>query len=163
MATKPLSHDFQAVSMSGFKAGTSEGLLSRLTVLAGRALFAAIFLMSAPMHFKGQTIAFAASQGVPFASLLVPFSGVVALLGGLSILLGYRARMGAWLIVLFLIPVTLMLHKFWGIADPAAAQIQMVMFMKNASMLGAALMITQLGAGPFNLDARRFAQQGRAE
>ncbi len=71
--------------------------------------------------------------------------------------------MGAWLIVLFLIPVTLMLHKFWGIADPAAAQIQMVMFMKNASMLGAALMITQLGAGPFNLDARRFAQQGRAE
>jgi putative oxidoreductase len=158
MATKPLSQDFQVSSVSSSKAGTSEGVLSRLTVLVGRALFVAIFMMSAPMHFKTQTIAFAASQGAPFASLLVPFSGVLALLGGLSILLGYRARIGAWLIVLFLIPVTLMMHKFWGIADPAAAQMQMVMFMKNVSMLGAALMITQLGAGPLSLDARHAAQ-----
>lgn len=162
MATKPMSQDFQVASMSGSKAATTEGVLSRLAVLAGRALFVAIFLMSAPMHFKGQTIAFAASQGVPFASLLVPFSGVLALLGGLSILLGYRARIGAWLIVLFLIPVTLMLHKFWGLADPAAAQMQMVMFMKNVSMLGAALMITHFGAGPLSLDARHAAQQERA-
>ena len=48
----------------------------------------------------GQTIAYAASRGVPLASLAVPFSGLLALAGGLSILLGYRARMGAWLIVL---------------------------------------------------------------
>jgi putative oxidoreductase len=162
MATKPLSQDLQVASMSGYKAGTSEGVLSRLAVLVGRALFVAIFLMSAPMHFKGQTIAFAASQGVPFASLLVPFSGVLALLGGLSILLGYRARIGAWLIVLFLIPVTLMLHKFWGVADSAAAQVQMIMFMKNVSMLGAALMITHFGAGPLSFDARHTAQQERA-
>jgi putative oxidoreductase len=163
MATKPLSQDFQAASMSGSKAGTAESVLSRVAVLAGRALFAAIFLMSAPMHFSGQSIAFATSVGVPFASLLVPFSGVLALLGGLSILLGYRARIGAWLIVLFLIPVTFMMHKFWGIADPAAAQMQMVMFMKNISMLGAALMITHLGAGPLSLDARQAAQQERAK
>jgi len=57
--------------------------------------------------------------------------------------------------VLFLIPVTLMMHKFWTIPDPMLAQIQMVMFMKNVSMLGGALLITQFGAGPFSLDARR--------
>jgi putative oxidoreductase len=124
-------------------------------VLLGRLLFALIFLMSGPRHFLSQTIAYAASQGVPMASIVVPISGAMAFLGGLSILLGYRAKIGAWLIVLFLICVTPMMHKFWGIADPMTQQIQMIMFMKNLSMLGAALLITQLGSGPWSLDARR--------
>jgi len=80
---------------------------------------------------------------------------VLAIAGGLSILLGYRAKLGAWLIVLFLIPVTLMMHKFWAVTDSMMAQIQMIMFMKNVSMLGGALLISQFGAGPFSLDARR--------
>jgi putative oxidoreductase len=92
---------------------------------------------------------------VPFASVAVPFSGVLALAGGLSILLGYRAKIGAWLIALFLIPVTLMMHKFWTVHDPMMAQIQMVMFMKNMAILGGALLISQFGAGPLSLDARR--------
>lgn len=124
-------------------------------VLLGRFLFALIFLMSSPNHFSRQSIAYASSQGVPLAWLAVPFSGILALLGGLSILIGYRTKMGAWLIVLFLVPVTLMLHKFWGISDPAQAQMQMIMFMKNVSMLGGALLISQFGAGPLSLDARR--------
>jgi putative oxidoreductase len=48
-----------------------------------------------------------------------------------------------------------MLHKFWTVTDPMMAQIQMILFMKNVSMLGGALLISQLGAGPFSLDARR--------
>jgi putative oxidoreductase len=124
-------------------------------VLLGRFLFAAIFIMSGPRHFMSQTIAYAASQGVPLASIAVPLSGAIALVGGLSILLGYRAKIGAWLIVLFLAAITPMMHKFWGVADPMAQQIQMIMFFKNASMLGAALVITQLGSGPWSLDARK--------
>jgi putative oxidoreductase len=124
-------------------------------VLLGRLLFVLIFLMAGPTHFSKQTIAFATSQGVPFASLAVPFSGVLALAGGLSILLGYRAKVGAWLIVLFLVPVTMMMHKFWTVHDPMMAQMQMVMFMKNVAILGGALLISQFGAGPLSLDARR--------
>jgi putative oxidoreductase len=123
-------------------------------VLAGRVFFSLIFMFAGLNHFSKQTIAFAASQGVPLASIAVPLAGVIAVVGGLSILLGYRARLGAWLIVLFLVPVTLMMHKFWGITDPMTAQIQMIMFMKNVSMLGGALLISQFGAGPFSLDAR---------
>jgi putative oxidoreductase len=88
------------------------------------------------------------------ASIAVPVSGLIALLGGLSILLGYRAKIGAWLLVLFLVGVTPMLHKFWGISDPMVAQMQMVNFMKNVSMLGGALLITQFGSGPWSLDTR---------
>jgi putative oxidoreductase len=122
--------------------------------LLGRLLFALIFLMSAPMHFSSPIIAYAASQGVPLASIAVPLSGVIALAGGLSILLGYRARIGAWLVVLFLAAVTPMMHNFWTVADPTMHQMQLIMFMKNPSMLGGALFISQTGAGPWSLDAR---------
>jgi len=124
-------------------------------VLLGRFFFALIFLLFGPRQFLGQTIAYAASQGVPMASISVPFAGVLALVGGLSILLGYRARIGAWLIVLFLVLVTPLMHKFWGVTDPMMYQMQFINFMKNVSMLGGALLITQFGAGPWSLDARR--------
>jgi putative oxidoreductase len=124
-------------------------------VVLGRFFYVLIFLMAGANHFSKQTIAFAASQGVPLASIAVPLSGVLAIAGGLSILLGYRATLGAWLIVLFLVPVTLMMHKFWAVQDPMMAQIQMILFMKNVAMLGGALLISQFGAGPFSLDARR--------
>lgn len=118
-------------------------------VLLGRLLFAAIFLMLGPAHFTKQLIGYAASQGVPLASVAVPVSGLIAIAGALSILLGYHAKIGGWLIALFLIPVTFMMHKFWTVTDPMMAQLQMMMFMKNISMLGGALLISQFGAGPF--------------
>jgi putative oxidoreductase len=133
----------------------AQSLPKGLPVLLGRFLFVAIFLMAGANHFSRQTIAFAASQGVPLASVTVPLSGILALAGGLSILMGYRTRLGAWLIALFLIPVTLMMHKFWAVADPMMQQIQMVLFMKNVAILGGALLISQFGAGPWSLDARR--------
>jgi putative oxidoreductase len=124
-------------------------------VLLGRLFYALIFLMAAPNNFTKQGIAYAASQGTPLASIGVPLMGVISLVGGLSILFGYRAKVGAWLIVLFLLIVTPIMHKFWGLTDPMMAQVQMIMFMKNLSMLGGALLIAQFGAGPLSLDARR--------
>jgi putative oxidoreductase len=100
-------------------------------VVLGRFLFALIFLMAGANHFNKQTIGYAASQGVPLAAIAVPLSGVLAIAGGLSILLGYRAKLGAWLIVLFLVPVSLMMHKFWTVTDPMMAQIQMILSMKK--------------------------------
>ena len=124
-------------------------------VLLGRLFFALIFLMAGPNHFSGQAIAYAASQGVPMAAIAVPLSGVLAIVGGLSILLGYRVRIGAWLIALFLVAVTPTMHKFWTVTDPMMQQMQMIMFMKNVAMLGGALLITQFGSGPLSLDSRR--------
>jgi putative oxidoreductase len=131
------------------------GALTGAIVFAGRLLFAFIFVFAGFGHFSQQEIGYAAQQGVPLASIVVPFSGVLALAGGLSILLGYRARLGAWLLVLFLLGVTPAMHNFWAVKDPMMAQMQMVMFLKNVSMLGGALLISQFGAGPLSLDARR--------
>jgi putative oxidoreductase len=120
--------------------------------LAGRILFALIFITAAPRHFSRQGIQHAADLGVPLAGLLVPISGVMALAGGLSVALGYKARWGAWALVVFLIPVTLMMHAFWRLLDPVAIHAQQAMFAKNLSMLGAAVMIAYFGSGPFSID-----------
>jgi putative oxidoreductase len=123
--------------------------------LAGRILFALIFITAAPRHFSRQGIQHAADLGVPLAGLLVPISGVMALAGGMSVALGYKARWGAWALVVFLIPVTLMMHAFWSLQDPVAIHTQQAMFAKNLSMLGAAVRIAYFGSGPFSIDRGR--------
>ena len=121
----------------------------------GRVAFSLIFLMAPVSHFTAGAVAYATQAGVPMAGLLVPFSGLLALVGGLSVALGYQARIGAWLLVLFLVPVTFKMHAFWTVSDAMMKQFQMAMFMKNIGLLGGALLITQFGAGAMSLDARR--------
>jgi len=134
----------------------------RYMVAVGRVLYSLIFLMTILGHFSQGYIGYAAQAGVPAAALLVPLSGVIAIAGGLSVALGYRAKLGAWLLVLFLVPVTLAMHNFWTVTDPMMRGMQMALFMKNVSMLGAALLIAYFGAGPVSLDARRRGQAAAA-
>jgi len=124
----------------------------KIVVLLGRILFASTFLLFGPMHFTPALRAYAANAGVPMASIAVPIAGVLCLLGGLSVLLGYKAKVGAWFLVLFLVPVTLFMHNFWAVHDPMMRQMQMANFFKNISMLGGALLIAYFGSGPFSLD-----------
>jgi putative oxidoreductase len=130
----------------------------KTTTLVGRILFSLIFLAAVPGHFKSETVAYAAASGVPLASLAVPASGVLALLGALSIAFGYKARWGAIALVAFLVPVTVMMHNFWSVTDPMTRQMQMVMFMKNIGLIGGALMFAVNGAGALSLDARYAAR-----
>jgi putative oxidoreductase len=117
-------------------------------VLIGRILFAALFLGSAFGHFT-QTDAmtgFAKARGVPFARLAVLGGGVLLLLGGLSILLGVWADLGALALVVFLVPTALLMHGFWKETDPMARQMEMIQFQKDLALAGAALMLFALFA-----------------
>src|SRR5580698_10497478 len=129
-----------------------KSIIMKYVVLLGRCLYSWIFLASVSHHFSSQAINYAASAGVPYSSFLVPFSGILAGLGGASILLGYKARIGAWLLVLFLVPVTLAMHNWWAITDPMMHQVQMSMFSKNLAMTGCALLIAYFGSGPVSID-----------
>lgn len=128
----------------------------RLLVPTGRALFAAIFLAAVPGHFSAAYVGYAAEAGVPMANILVPLFGLLALVGGLSILIGFHARVGAWLLVAFLVPVTFTMHSFWAVSDPALQAIQQAQFMKNIALIGGALLIAYWGAGPLSVDLRRL-------
>ena len=125
----------------------------KYAVIAGRLLFSVIFIIASVGHFSSETIDYAVRQGVPMARLLVPLSGVVALMGGLSVLVGFQTRLGAASLAAFLIPVTFEMHSFWTAPDATTFLIEKAMFMKNLSMLGGALIISYFGAGPLSLDA----------
>ena len=100
----------------------------------GRALLSAIFILYGFPHLTAPTIGYAAHHGVPAAGILVPFSGVMAIVGGVSILLGYHAKAGAWLLIVFLLVVTPVMHNFWTVSDPGLRALQQGMFMKNLAM-----------------------------
>jgi putative oxidoreductase len=123
----------------------------KYSVLFGRIFYSAIFVLAGLSHFSDKTIGLAASQGVPFPSILVPISGIMAIVGGLSVALGVKAKYGAWILAMFLVPVTIMMHNFGSVPDNDG--IQLVMFMKNVALLGGALLIAYFGSGPLSLDA----------
>ena len=125
----------------------------RYVAFIGRQLFSILFIVASFNHFNPHTINAAAQHGVPAAEVLVPLSGVLALMGGLSVLVGLYTRFGATLLVLFLVPVTLLMHNFWSFVDPSLIALEQAMFMKNLTMLGGALLIAYFGAGPLSFDA----------
>ena len=125
----------------------------RAIVPLGRVLFALIFVASVVNHFSSAQISEASAHGVPLATITVPLAGILALVGGVSVMLGYRARFGALLLLIFLVPVTLFMHKFWGLPDPQVAMLQKIQFMKNLSLIGACLLIMHYGSGPYSLDS----------
>lgn len=132
----------------------SAGAWTRYLVPVGRFAFAAAFVFFGPLDLTPQGIAWAAQQGVPLPQVLSPLAGLIALAGGLSVILGYRARIGAWLLIVFLVPVTGFMHNFWAVKDPTMAQMQMGFFIGNLSRIGGALLIAYFGAGPVSFDAR---------
>ncbi len=127
-------------------------------LLLGRVLYSVFFIMSGYNHLTkmGMMAQYAGSQGVPAPKLAVGVTGLMLLGGGLSILLGFEPRIGALVLVAFLVPTAIIMHRFWGVADPMMAQNQMIHFWKNIVAAGGALMIYYFatlypGAWPYSL------------
>ena len=109
----------------------------------GRLLFGGYFLFGAYNHFAniGMMSGYVHSKGIPAAKLAVGGSGVLLLIGGLSVLLNMYTAIGVAALVLFLLPVTFMMHAFWKVQDPGAKMGEMVNFTKNLALLGAVLIM----------------------
>lgn len=122
-------------------------------ILVARILFSAVFIMSGVTHFTNidQMTSYAASKGVPAPRAAVLLGGIMILLGGISVLLGIFVRLGALLLVAFLIPTALLMHNFWTIDDPQARQVDQAHFMKDLALAGAAFLIWYHGTGPWSL------------
>jgi uncharacterized membrane protein YphA (DoxX/SURF4 family) len=115
-----------------------------IVFLIGRILFVLVFLFSgSTIHLlqSRQGIEYARMYNVPAPELTVPLSGVMAVLGGLSVLLGIWADLGALLLVAFLLPVAFLMHAFWKETDPQQQANQMAHFMKNMGLVGGALVL----------------------
>lgn len=111
-------------------------------LLAGRILFAALFMSSALFgHFARlrPTADYARQMGVPLPEVAVLATGLLILAGGVLFALGAWADLAALLLAGFLLPTAIVMHRFWGLDDPMQAQNQQAHFMKNLALAGAAL------------------------
>ncbi len=120
--------------------------------LIGRILFSLIFIFSGIAHISGQGVDLVAAKGFPLPLISTIFGGVLSLLGGLSVALGYKSNIGTLLLIGFLIIASFCFHAFWNETDPAVQHISMAMFMKNLALIGAAIFIHVNGTGDMSLD-----------
>ena len=124
--------------------------------IASRLLFTQLFFLSGLTHFTDvEGYVSLMHPSIPFRAFWVLVSGVVELAGAGMILFDWRPRLGAWLIVIFLIPVTISVHGYEMLyADGAAMRaIQQASFIKGFALIGAALFITQVGVTHRTLEA----------
>jgi putative oxidoreductase len=126
--------------------------------LLGRAIFGGFFAYSGINHLqntKGMA-QYAGAKGVPAAEQAVQATGAMLLAGGLSIMAGLKPRQGLALIIAFLVPVSLQMHRFWDEQDPMKRQIEMTNFMKNVALIGAALAMMEIAEPwPASVDSAR--------
>ncbi|MDY6782861.1 MAG: DoxX family protein [Cyanobacteriota bacterium] len=117
--------------------------------LTARIFLAIIFLYSGVGKILGfgETQQMMSDAGLPVAGLLLVGTIVFQLLGGLSLVLGYKIKWGAILLILFLIPATLVFHS------PFDAE-QFTAFLKNLALIGGLLLLVERGAGPLSLDEK---------
>src|SRR5262249_25531663 len=98
---------------------------------------------------------YAASKGVPAPEQLVQATGLMMLAGGLSIMAGVKPRNGLAMLIAFLVPVSLKMHRFWE-EEGEARQNDMIHFTKNVALVGAALAMMKIDEPwPVSIDAAR--------
>lgn len=112
--------------------------------LIGRILFSSLFIMSGAMNhlmdIEGST-QYAEMKGVPSPRISVIVSGIVILLGGIAILVGWQVGIASIVLFLFLLVTSFMMHDFWAIDDPQQQQTEMAQFMKNMVIAGGCLIL----------------------
>jgi putative oxidoreductase len=128
--------------------------MNPLVLLLGRVLISVIFLHSGVGQITDfdHNVAHVASAGMPLPQVAIGASIVVQILGGLAVLLGFRMRLAAWALFVFLIPTTIMLHRFWGIPEAQAHMVE-IQFFKNLAIMGGLLFVTSSEAGAYSVDA----------
>jgi len=125
--------------------------MNNLAALAGRILIALIFLLSGVdkfAHYSG-TLGYMTQAGLPFPQVLLVVSGVVEIGCALAIAIGWKTRLAAIGLVIWMIPVTLIFH------NPAGGQEAMIHFMKNLAITGGLLLLFASGPGALSVGRSR--------
>ena len=128
----------------------------RISPLIGRVFLSVIFILAGlgKIGDWSGTAGYMASRGMPAIPLFLTLAIIFEVLGGFSLLLGFKTKIGALALFLFLVPATLIFHNFWTYPE-AQQQMQMIMFLKNLAIMGGLLTLAAAGPGPLSIDARR--------
>jgi putative oxidoreductase len=133
----------------------NNNLVQNIGAVLGRIMIATIFFMSAvgnKIPNFNNVAGYMASEGVPMSLVMLVGAIVFLIAGSLSIIVGFKARIGATLLLVFLALATYFFHDFWTFEDPQAKQDQMIQFMKNLALMGTMVFLMTNGSGPMSLD-----------
>lgn len=131
--------------------------MQAIASFVGRLMIATIFLMSAlgnKIPKFNDVAGYMASEGVPIPKVMLAGAILFLVVGSLSVIVGFKARFGAALLLVFLILATYFFHDFWTFKDPQAQQEQMIQFMKNLSLMGTMVFLIANGPGALSFDSR---------
>ncbi len=126
-----------------------------IAFLIGRIIYGGYFLWNGIHHFRdlGMMSGYAQSKGTPAPKLAVAGTGILLILGGLSMLLGLYPVIGVVLLIIFLLGVSFKIHNFWAVQDPQMKMMETINLTKNMALLGGALM-TLVISHPWPLSLR---------
>ena len=136
-------------SLTAGQSGTSTN--ASVAILVGRVLISALFILAGfgKLTAISATAGWFGSIGLPFPTATVVVVGLVELVGGLAILVGYQTRIAAIVVALFTLGATAIAHLDF------ADQMQVLMLQKNLAITGGLLILAAFGAGALSIDARR--------
>ncbi len=126
--------------------------------LLGRIFLSFIFFYEAfdAIKFFKDTKATMTTYGLTWRQDLLLYGAIFCLvLGGALILTGYRAKLGAVLLLVYWVPVTFIVHDFWNFPMPEQ-RMEGIFFMKNIAITGGLMMIFANGVGKYSI-RRLFA------
>jgi putative oxidoreductase len=126
--------------------------------LIGRILVSVIFISSGLMkvaNFSMMT-GYMTAKHLPLPAVALAIAAAVEVLGGLAVLVGYQARIAAWVLFLYLIPTTAVFHNFWAMSGPEQMDNQ-IHFFKNVAIMGGLLFLASFGAGAYSIDNKRVS------
>lgn len=127
-----------------------------LPLLMARILLALMFVLSGISKLTGLegTAGYIGSVGLPAPQLLAIGAGLLEVIAGVMLIVGWQARWAALALAGFTLLASLFFHNFWALpADKAS--MQQLMFMKNLAVIGGLLFVFAFGAGTLSLDARK--------
>ncbi|MCV3210219.1 DoxX family protein [Mesorhizobium sp. YC-39] len=138
-----------SINTSVAASGTTSN--NSVTILLGRILLSVIFLLSGfgKLTAIAGTAGYFGSLGLPLPTVTAIVVGLIELVGGLAILVGFQTRIAAWVLAIFTVATGLVAHTGW------ADQMQMISFMKNLGIAGGFLVLASSGAGSLSVDAKR--------
>lgn len=136
--------------------------LCSFSMLLARLCLAAVFILAGISKFISwdQTIAYMTAKGIPMASYFLVLAGLLEIIAGVCLVVGYYTRIAAAALMLFLIPTTGIFHDFWNLTDAAGRQLQMIMFLKNLAIFGGLWYVLCSGAGKYSCDSNCCTYKG---
>ena len=137
-----------SINTSASPAGTAN---ASVAILAGRVLLSILFILAgfSKLTAIAGTAQWFASIGLPMPTVTAVVSGLIELLGGLAILVGFKTRIAAIVLAVFTLAATAVAHLDFSQAGNA------LMLQKNLGLTGGLLLLAVLGAGAWSIDVRR--------